>query len=144
MKVVLIGAGSGFGSRLSIDILSREPLRDSTIALCDIDKKKLKTVHRYIQRVVDAHDLPAKVISHTDRTKVLKNADFVVISVAIGGPAYYDSPYDFEMGIPLKYGIVQTVGDTVGAGGVFRTLRTGPELMAMAKDITDSPLRRPS
>ncbi len=135
MKVVLIGAGSGFGSRLSIDILSREPLRDSTIALCDTDEKKLKTVHAYIERVIDANDLPAKVVSHTDRTKVLKNANFVVISVAIGGPAYYDKPYEFEMGIPRKYGIVQTIGDTVGAGGVFRTLRTGPELMAMVKDI---------
>ena len=115
MKVVLIGAGSGFVSRLSIDILSRDPLRDSTIALCDIDAKKLKTVHAYIRKVIDANDLPAKVVSSTDRTKVLKNADFVVISVAIGGPAYYDSPYDFEMEIPRKYGIVQTVGDTVGA-----------------------------
>jgi len=135
MKAVIIGAGSGFGSRLSVDILSREPLQDSTIALCDIDAKKLDTVQRYVQKVIDGNNLPAKLIASTDRKRVLRNADFVVIAVSIGGPAYYDHPYEAEMGIPRKYGIQQTVGDTVGAGGVFRALRTGPELLAMAKDI---------
>ncbi|MBN1675618.1 MAG: alpha-galactosidase [Kiritimatiellae bacterium] len=136
MKAVIIGAGSGFGSRLSVDILSREPLQASTIALCDIDAKKLETVQAYVQKVIDGNKLPAAVTASTDRKEVLRDADFVVIAVSIGGPAYYGKPYEFEMGIPKKYGITQTVGDTVGAGGVFRALRTGPELLAMAEDIS--------
>jgi len=135
MKTVIIGAGSAFGSRLSVDVLSREVLNDSTIALCDIDTKKLETVRAYVQKVIDGNDLPAKVIASSERTEVLKDADFVVIAVSIGGPAYYDKPYEFEVGIPAKYGVRQTVADTVGPGGVFRTLRTGPELMAMLDDI---------
>ncbi|MCA1808217.1 MAG: alpha-galactosidase [Kiritimatiellia bacterium] len=136
MKMVIIGAGSGFGSRLSVDVLSREPLQDSTIALCDIDENKLKTVQTYIEKVIKTHKLPARVVSSTDRTDVLKDADFVVISVAVGGPAYYDEPYSFEIGIPAKYGIKQTVGDTLNPGGIFRALRTAPALTAMAEDIS--------
>ncbi len=136
MKVVIIGAGSTFGSRLSVDILSREALEPGcTIALCDTDAKKLKTVQTYVQKVIDGNDLTATVAAHTDRKEVLKDADFVVLAVSIGGPAYYDEPYESEMSIPKKYGVLQTVGDTVGAGGVFRTLRTAPELLAMVDDI---------
>ncbi len=136
MKTVIIGAGSAFGSRLSVDILSREPLRQSTIALCDLNQDKLETVCRYVQKVIDGNGLPAKVVSSTRRTDLLKDADFVVIAVSIGGPAYFDEPYSFEMEIPRKYGVEQTVGDTIGPGGVFRALRSGPELMRMAKDIS--------
>lgn len=136
MKIVIIGAGSGFGSRLSVDVLSRPPLEHTTVALCDIDAHKLKTVHDYVEKVIEGNDLPARVVSSTDRMEVLKDADFVVTAVSIGGPAYYDEPYSSEMGIPKKYGITQTVGDTVGAGGVFRALRTAPELYAMAEDIS--------
>ena len=136
MKVAIIGAGSGFGSRLSVDVLSREELSGSTIALCDIDETKLKVVGAYVQKVIDGNGLTAKVETSTDRCEILRDADFVVIAVSIGGPAYYDKPYEFEIEIPKKYGIQQTVGDTVGAGGVFRALRTAPELMAMTRDIS--------
>ena len=54
-KIVIIGAGSGFGSRLSIDILAREELKDSTIALCDISKTRLTQVKDYVQRAIDGH-----------------------------------------------------------------------------------------
>ncbi len=136
-RIVIIGAGSAFGSRLSVDILSRQELRDSTIALCDIDAAKLDKVHQYVAKVIDVNSLPATVVAATDRRKVLKDADFVILSVSIGGPAYFDEPYESEMAIPKKYGIAQTVGDTVGPGGIFRTLRTGPELLAMAADINE-------
>ncbi|RJP68000.1 MAG: alpha-glucosidase/alpha-galactosidase, partial [Comamonadaceae bacterium] len=135
MKVVIIGAGSAFGSRLSVDILSREPLSGCTIALCDIDNSKVCTTRNYVQKVIDGNKLKSKVIAGTDRKKLLKGADFVVIAVSIGGPAYFDNPYEFEMDIPRKYGIVQTVGDTVGPGGIFRALRTAPVLMEMVADI---------
>ena len=134
-KIVIIGAGSLFGSRLSLDILSREPLRDATIALCDINEERLAQVTGYVQNVIEAHNLPARCISSTDRLELLPEADFVITSVSIGGPAYWGEPFASEIGIPLKYGIDQAVGDTIGPGGVFRFLRTGPEHLQFCKDM---------
>jgi alpha-galactosidase len=135
MKIVLIGAGSMFGRNLSMEIMSREVLKRATIALCDIDRKKLKLIEGYLRKIVEHHDLPTKIVASPDRREVLEGADFVVISVAIGGPAYYGPTYENEMRIPLKYGIRQTIGDTVGPGGIFRALRTAPEMLGMVEDI---------
>lgn len=134
-KIVIIGAGSGFGSRLSIDILSRPNLQDVTIALCDINEEHLSQVQQYVQRAIDAHNLPAKVIASTDRHELLPGADFVVTAVSIGGPAYWGEPYASEIGIPDRYGISQSVGDTIGPGGVFRFLRTADEHLQFCKDM---------
>jgi alpha-galactosidase len=135
MKAVIIGAGSAFGGRLSVDILSRAPLQDSTIALCDIDPEKLDLTSRYVQKVIDTHKLPAKLETGIDRRDVLPGADVVVLSVSIGGPAYYDEPYESEINIPQRYGVTQAVGDTVGPGGLFRALRTAPVMLQMIDDI---------
>jgi len=134
-KIVIIGAGSGFGSRLSIDILSREPLQDSCIALCDVDAGRLTQVEDYVQRAIDGHHLPATCVSSTDREELLPGADFVVTAVSIGGAAYWGEPYASEIGIPLEYGLDQSVADTVGVGGVFRFLRTGAEHLQFCKDM---------
>ena len=134
-KIVIIGAGSGFGSRLSIDILSRETLKESTIALCDIHEERLAQVTDYVQRAIDGHDLPGKVIGSTDREELLADADCVVTAVSVGGPAYWGEPYKSEIEIPLKYGLHQTVADTVGVGGVFRFLRTADVHLGFARDM---------
>ncbi len=134
-KIVIIGAGSGFGGRLSIDILSRDPLKDSTICLCDIHAGRLEKVHRYVQRTIDRYNLPAKVCATQDRREALPGADFVVTSISVGGGAYWGFPYNAELGIPQKYGIEQTVADTVSVGAVFRFLRTGPVHLQIFKDI---------
>ena len=134
-KIVIIGAGSGFGSRLSIDILARESLAGSTIALCDIHEGRLAQVRDYVQRAIDAHDLPGTVVAGTDRQELLPDADCVVTAVSIGGAAYWGEPYRSEVEIPLSYGVVQTVADTVGVGGVFRFLRTAPEHLQFARDM---------
>jgi alpha-galactosidase len=134
-KIVIIGAGSGFGGRLSIDILSREPLRDATIALCDIDAERLAGVTSYVCRAIEGHGLPARCISSTDREELLPGADVVVTAVSIGGPAYWGEPYASEIGIPLRYGIDQAVADTIGPGGVFRFLRTAREHLQFCKDM---------
>ena len=134
-KIVIIGAGSGFGSRLSIDILSRPLLRDATIALCDTDPGRLAQVRDYVERAIAGHNLPAQCIADTDRDKLLPGADFVVAAVSVGGPAYWGEPYAFEIGIPLEYGVHQTVADTVGVGGVFRFLRTAHEHLAFCRSM---------
>jgi len=134
-RIVILGAGSGFGSRLSIDILSRAPLQESEIALCDIEEERLDAVSRYIRRVIDHYRLPAKVTSSTQRERLLPGADFVIASVSVGGYAYAGQPYKSEIEIPQKYGIFQSVGDTIGPGGIFRFLRTGPVQLQFCRDI---------
>jgi alpha-galactosidase len=137
MKVVIIGAGSAFGSRLSVDILSREPICDATIALCDLNAERLELVKNYVRKVISTNGLPAEVVASTDRRELLEGADAVVISVSVGGPAYSGTPYRWEIDIPKEYGIRQPVGDTVGVGGVFRGLRTAPVLEEIARDVDE-------
>jgi len=135
-KLVIIGAGSGFGGRLSIDFLSREPLRDgAVIGLCDIDRGRLEKVAAYVRRTVEAHGLAAEVVAATDAGELLDGADFVVTSVAVGGGAYWGYPFAHEINIPGKYGVDQSVADTVGPGGVFRFLRTAPVQLQFCKDV---------
>jgi len=135
MKAVIIGAGSAFGGRLSVDILSRSPLQDSTIALCDTNRERLDLTAGYVRRVIDSNGLPARLETSADRNELLPGADIVVLTVSIGGPAYYDEPYESEIDIPMRYGVVQAVGDTVGPGGLFRALRTAPPMLEMIADI---------
>ncbi len=135
MKIAIIGAGSGFGSRLSVDIMSREALRESTICLCDLHEGRLEKVTRYVQNTIDKYKLPTKLESDTDRTKLLPGCDFVITSVSVGGGAYYGFPYNVEIEIPRKYGIEQTVADTYSVGAVFRLLRTAPVHLQICRDI---------
>ncbi|MCL5270721.1 MAG: alpha-galactosidase [bacterium] len=137
MKTVIIGAGSAFGRRLSIDILSRPPLSGTEIGLCDIDPERLEVVRAFVDAAIAHNKAPGRVTASTERRDLLAGADFVVIAVSIGGPAYYDKPYEDEMGIPIKYGINQTIGDTVGPGGIMRALRTAPALREMVRDINE-------
>jgi alpha-galactosidase len=117
-RIVIIGAGSGFGSKLSCDILALPELRDATIALCDIDEAKLKSVARYIERVIEHHNLPARVEASPDRRKLLPGADFVITSISVGGAAYHGYPSNVEVNIPKKYGVQQSVADTIGVGNL--------------------------
>lgn len=137
MKAVFIGAGSGFGQRLCNDILSHPELQQCHFSLVDTDERHLQTVYECVQEMITRHNLPATVEATTDRRKVLAGADYVVISVAIGGPAYDGVPFYHEINIPAKYGVFQEVGDTLGPGGVFRTLRSAPEMIRMARDIEE-------
>jgi alpha-galactosidase len=134
-RIVIVGAGSGFGSRLSIDILARPSLQDATICLCDIDEARLTAVTRYVQRVIDGHGLPATLESSADREELLPGADCVITSISVGGGAYWGEPFASEINIPRRYGVDQRVGDTIGPGGVFRFLRTAPVQLAICRDM---------
>lgn len=136
-KITFIGAGSGFGQRISADILAHPEFVDSTISLVDINESNLASVHGYVQDLIDRYNLPARVEATLDRRSVLEGSDYVVIAVAIGGPAYDGVPYYNEVAIPKKYGISQSVADTCSIGAIFRMLRTGPEMVRIARDIEE-------
>jgi len=134
-KIVLIGAGSTvFAKNLLGDILSFTELSGSDICLHDIDEERLRTSEIVANRV--ARTLGAQpVISATlDRRRALDAADYVITMFQIGG--YKPGTMtDFE--IPKRYGLRQTIADTLGIGGIMRGLRTIPVLLEMARDMEE-------
>ena len=135
-KLVFIGAGSGFGAKSFVDLMSFEELREGEVVLVDVNPHHLAPVERFCRNVIDHYGAPLKLSTADDwRDGVQDGADYVVTSFAQGGPAYSGYPFAHEIQIPQKYGIHQNVADTVGIGGVFRTLRTAPEMLAIAADL---------
>jgi alpha-galactosidase len=135
-KIVFIGAGSGFGARSFVDIMSFPALHDSEFVLVDINPQHLEPVAAYCRKVAKHYGAPTRIATASGwRDGALDGADYVITSFAQGGPAYQGVPYHYEMAIPRSYGIYQGVGDTAGIAGVFRLLRTAPELLAIARDL---------
>ena len=136
MKIVFIGAGANFGFVSFCDIMSFPELRDIEVVLVDINPEHLDPVSAYCRKVVAHYDAPTKVTTALDwRDGVLDGADFVMTSFAQGGPAYTGVPFYYDITIPQEFGIYQNIADTAGIGGVFRTMRTAPELLAIGRDM---------
>ena len=132
IRVAMIGAGSiGFTRRLMMDILAVEPLRDTLFSFMDIDQERLDMVANLCRKMIQDSQLPARVESTTNRQEALEGADYVFSVVRVGGLEAFAK--DIE--IPLKYGVDQCVGDTLGPGGIFYALRTIPVLLEIAKDM---------
>jgi alpha-galactosidase len=133
-KIAFIGAGSlVFSRRLMIDILTFPELRDSTFALMDIDPGRLDYARRVAERILREGEFPASVEATTDRRQALRSADYVVVMILVGGVEAIHP--DIE--IPLKYGVDQCIGDTLGPGGVFRALRTIPVIIDICRDMEE-------
>ncbi len=131
-KISFIGAGSfGFTRSLVKDILTFPLLRDATISLMDIDKERLEFIKRAVEKIIEVGKYPAKLEVTTDRKTSLKDADAVICTILAGGVNVWR--YDIE--IPKKYGVDFNVGDTRGAAGIFRALRTIPVMLDICKDI---------
>ncbi|MCC6485005.1 MAG: alpha-glucosidase/alpha-galactosidase, partial [Armatimonadetes bacterium] len=115
------------------DILSFEELRDSEIALMDIDEERLRVAELMVKKVGEAAGGHPKVTATTDRKKALEGADYAINMIQVG--TYPSTVTDFE--IPKKYGLKQTIADTLGIGGIFRALRTIPVMLSMADDMEE-------
>jgi alpha-galactosidase len=131
-KIAIIGAGGyEFPLQLMNDFLSFPSTQDAHYALMDIDPHSLARTERLARRLVDAHNLPAKIEPTTDRVAALAGADFVVVCFQVGGR----DAYAVDMEVPRRYGLDQTVGDTLGPGGVFRGLRSMKALDEITQDM---------
>jgi len=131
-KIVFVGAGSlVFFQKLMIDILSFSALRNSQFELVDIDVKRLGYVKRIAERIIRERKFPAKVHATTKRQEALSGADYVIITILVGEIEVISK----DINIPLKYGVDQCIGDTLGPGGVFRALRTIPVIIDICRDI---------
>ena len=116
------------------DILLESELNSSEITLYDIDSSRLKTSQIVADKIASSLKVSASINSTNDRKKALKEADFVIVMIQVGG--YKPSTLiDFE--IPAKYGLQQTIADTVGIGGIMRGLRTVPVLVEIAEEMLE-------
>lgn len=134
-KITFIGAGSTvFAKNLLGDILGFPELADSDISLFDIDENRLKTSNIVAHKVAEAVGAKPTITSTTDRREALDGADYAICMIQVGG--YKPSTVvDFE--VPKKYGLRQTIADTLGIGGIMRGLRTIPVLLDMCRDMEE-------
>jgi alpha-galactosidase len=131
-KLVIIGAGSIFFTRaVAIGMCGDPHYRGATLSLVDIDPEMLDVMRRLCQRIVAETGADLIIEATTDRREALVDADFVVLSFSLKGVDLRET----ETVIPANYGVIQCSGDTVGPGGLFRSIRSIPPVLEVARDI---------
>ena len=139
VKITFMGAGSTvFAKNVLGDCLCTDSLRDSEICLYDIDAERLKESELMLQAINrNINNGRAKIktfLGEVQRKDALRSADFVVNAIQVGG---YDPCTIIDFEVPKKYGLRQTIGDTLGIGGIMRALRTIPVLESFARDMEE-------
>ena len=138
MKITFMGAGSTVFARNVIgDCMCAEALRDSTFALYDIDPKRLEESRTILEAMRKAKGGYGKIECYAgveNRKDALRGASFVVDAIQVG---LYDPCTIIDFEVPKKYGLRQTIGDTLGIGGIMRALRTIPVLKDFADDMAE-------
>ena len=132
-KLTIIGAGSTvFTKNIVVDLLTIEQFKSIEIALMDIDQKRLIKTKEVLEVISKKMGANPKISIHTNRRESLLNADFVQTTIQVGG---YKPSTVIDFQIPKKFGLNQTIADTLGIGGIMRSLRTIPVLLNIAEDI---------
>ncbi|MCR6630444.1 MAG: hypothetical protein NVV74_10550 [Magnetospirillum sp.] len=131
IKLTFLGAGSFFTPRLVNDLVRIPGEKGGTVALVDIDEARLRISARLVRKLlVSLGKSHWKLVASTDRRAVLKGSDYVVNCIEVSGLECVKWDND----IPLKYGVDQCIGDTIGPGGLFKALRTIPVWLDVLKD----------
>ncbi|MBQ0102459.1 MAG: alpha-glucosidase/alpha-galactosidase, partial [Firmicutes bacterium] len=137
-KLTFMGAGSTVFARNVIgDCMCVDSLKDYEYSLYDIDGERLKESETILRAMANAKGINCNITTHLgveNRKEALKGADFVVNAIQVGG---YDPCTITDFEIPKKYGLRQTIADTLGIGGIMRALRTIPVMEDFAHDIED-------
>ena len=132
-KITFIGAGSTvFAKNLIGDILSFPELADSKICLYDIDENRLKTSEVVARHIAHTLGAPTIIEVTTDRSRALEGASYAINMIQVGG---YRPCTVTDFDIPKRYGLRQTIADTLGIGGIMRAVRTIPVLIDMCQDM---------
>lgn len=139
LKITFIGAGSTvFAKNVLGDVMLTEALRSCEIALYDIDGERLRESEMLIsalnENVNENRAVIKSYLGVENRREALRGADFVINAIQVGG---YEPCTVIDFEIPKKYGLLQTIGDTLGIGGIFRALRTIPVLDEIAEDMSE-------
>jgi len=133
-KIAMIGAGSVvFTLNLLGDILSFPELAECEIALMDIDPERLRIAEIMARKVANTLGAHPKITAYSERKAALDGAAYAINTIQVGGVP--STLIDFE--VPKGYGLRQTIGDTLGIGGIFRALRTIPVMLEMCRDMEE-------
>lgn len=133
-KIAFIGAGSAvFAKNVLGDCMLAPALQHFELALYDIDGERLKESEQMLNNLKHTIGSSCRITVYSDRREALRGAKYVIHAILVGGDAHCRIDFD----IPNKYGLGQTIGDTVGIGGIFRSLRTIPVMMEMAKEMRE-------
>ena len=131
-RIVIVGGGSNqWVPKVLVDMVNTPSLGGAEIVLEDINDANLPRMQRFVEHCAAIRGIPMTCRTTTDQRDALAGADFVVVSISTGG---FDS-MAFDLEIPASRGLVQTVGDTVGPGGIMRGLRNVPVLVGIARDM---------
>jgi len=131
IRITMLGAGSGFTPTLMRDVLCIPNAESGHITLVDIDPSRLSTMQQIIAKLIAASGRTGWTVSATpDRRDALPNSDYIVNCIEVSGLACVRHDND----IPLKFGVDQCIGDTVGPGGLFKGLRTIPVFLDILRD----------
>jgi len=133
-RIAIIGAGSMVFSRNVIaDILAWDALQDSHFALMDVDEERLRVAGAMAQSIIATRGASATVETTLDRRVAVAGADYVINTVGVGGFAATQT----DFGVPEQFGVRQVIADTLGIGGIFRSLRSIPVVLEMCRDIEE-------
>jgi alpha-galactosidase len=131
-KITYIGAGSStFAARLISDLVATPGLESGTFALVDIDPERLDLSRQVAEKIVAVSDRKWTITTTTDRAEALPGSRYVINSIEVAGLDCVEPDYE----IPLRYGVDQCIGDTIGPGGIFKALRTGPAWLDIIADV---------
>ncbi len=131
-KVTFVGAGSAvFARQLMTDILAVDGLEQGVFALVDVDPGRLDLARQIGEKLVELSGKRWEVQASTDRGDVIAGSDYVINSIEVAGLKHVRADYD----IPKRYGVDQCIGDTIGPGGIFKALRTGPVWLEIVADV---------
>jgi len=134
MRIAIVGGGSRqWGPKLLSDLVITESLRDAEIVLHDVDAAALELMDQYAAALHAAVPATARVSTTTDRRAALDGADFVAVTISTGG--FTSMAHDLD--VPAAHGVKQSVGDSVGPGGISRALRNIPVMLAIARDMEE-------
>ncbi|MFD2117347.1 alpha-glucosidase/alpha-galactosidase [Paenibacillus yanchengensis] len=134
-KITFIGAGSSvFAKNILGDVMQTPALQGFELALFDIDLERLKDSEQMLLNLKKTSNSTCTIKSYTDRKDALRGAKYIVNAIQVGG---YDPCTITDFEIPKKYGLRQTIADTIGIGGIFRNLRTIPVMLDIARDINE-------
>lgn len=134
-KITFLGAGSTvFAKNVLGDVMLTPALQGFELALYDIDEERLKDSERMLLNLKETTGSTCRIKAYDDRKKALQGAKYVVNAIQVGG---YDPCTITDFEVPKKYGLRQTIGDTVGIGGIFRSLRTIPVMLDFARDMQE-------
>jgi alpha-galactosidase len=134
VRIVLVGAGSTeFTRNLLGDFLAYPELLEATIVLHDIDADRLRTAERMAAWTAGALGASPRIEAHLDRRAALRDADFVVDTIQVGGARATQVDFD----VPARYGLRYTINDTINVGGVLRGLRSIPVVLGIVRDMEE-------